>query len=70
MTFADNGLPLTASIAYEPDSVRATVDVRGHVPVRLVGPDRQVSQFPRSWVIVETTHDRSGAGWVEWNRNL
>ncbi|TDO11952.1 phosphotransferase family enzyme [Mycobacterium sp. BK086] len=69
-TFADNGLPLTTSILYEPGAVQATVDIRGHAPVRLVGPDGQISQFPRSWVTVETADGRSGVGWVEWNRNL
>ncbi|WP_179469588.1 DUF7064 domain-containing protein [Mycolicibacterium vinylchloridicum] len=69
-TFADNGLPLTTTIVYEPGPVQATVDVRGHAPVRLVGPDGQISQFPRSWVTVETADGRSGVGWVEWNRNL
>ncbi len=69
-TFADNGLPLTTSIVYEPGSVHAEVGIRGHAPVRLVGPEGQISQFPRSWVTVETVDGRSGVGWVEWNRNL
>jgi hypothetical protein len=69
-TFADNGLPLTTSIVYVPGPVETTVDIRGHAPVRLVGPEGQISQFPRSWVTVETTDGRSGVGWVEWNRNL
>jgi hypothetical protein len=69
-TFADNGLPLTTTIVYEPGPVQTTVDVRGHAPVRLVGPDGQISQFPRSWVSVETADGRGGVGWVEWNRNL
>ncbi|SBS70265.1 Aminoglycoside phosphotransferase [uncultured Mycobacterium sp.] len=69
-TFADNGLPLTTSIVYVPGPVETTVDIRGHAPVRLVGPEGQISQFPRSWVTVETADGRSGVGWVEWNRNL
>ena len=69
-TFADNGLPLTTSIVYEPGPVETTVDIRGHAPVRLVGPEGQISQFPRAWVTVETADGRSGVGWVEWNRNL
>jgi hypothetical protein len=69
-TFADNGLPLTTTIVYEPGPVETTVDIRGNAPVRLVGPDGQISQFPRSWVTVETADGRSGVGWVEWNRNL
>lgn len=69
-TFSDNGLPLTTRIDYQPGPVRATVDVRGHAPVRLIGPEGQVSYFPRAWVTVETADGRRGAGWVEWNRNL
>jgi hypothetical protein len=63
-------LALTTSIVYVPGPVQATVDIRGHAPVRLVGPEGQISQFPRSWVTVETTDGRSGAGWVGWNHNL
>ncbi|MCV7174454.1 phosphotransferase [Mycolicibacterium sphagni] len=69
-TFADNGLPLTTVITYEPGPVQATIDVRGHAPVRLVGPQGQISQFPRAWVTVDTADGRHGSGWVEWNRNL
>jgi hypothetical protein len=69
-TFADNHLPLTTSIVYEPGPVQTTVDIRGHAPVRLIGPEGQISLFPRAWVTVETADGRSGAGWVEWNRNL
>jgi hypothetical protein len=69
-TFADNGLPLTTTIVYEPGPVQTTVDIRGHAPVRLVGPEGQISQFPRAWVTVNTADGRSGSGWVEWNRNV
>ncbi|TGD88502.1 DUF1679 domain-containing protein [Mycolicibacterium sp. CH28] len=69
-SFADNGLPLTTTIDYEPGPVRTTVEVRGHAPVRLVGPDGRISQFPRAWVAVNTEDGRRGVGWVEWNRNL
>jgi len=69
-TFADNGLPLTTSIVYEPGPIDATIDIRGHAPVRLVSPDGRVSQFPRAWALVETADGRRGVGWVEWNRNL
>ncbi|BBY61050.1 DUF7064 domain-containing protein [Mycolicibacterium sarraceniae] len=68
--FADNHLPATTSIVYEPGPVQTTVDIRGHAPVRLIGPDGQISLFPRAWVGVETTDGRTGVGWVEWNRNL
>lgn len=69
-TFADNGLPLTTTIDFEPGPITTTVQVRGHAPVRLVGPDGRVSYFPRAWVGVTTADGRSGVGWVEWNRNL
>ncbi len=69
-SFADNGLPLSTTIDYEPGPVQTTIDVRGHAPVRLVGPDGRISQFPRAWVSVETADGRHGVGWVEWNRNL
>ena len=69
-TFADNGLPLTTTIVYEPGPVTATIDVRGHAPVRLDSPDGRVSQFPRSWAAIETADGRRGVGWVEWNRNV
>ncbi|AKK27751.1 phosphotransferase [Mycobacterium sp. EPa45] len=69
-TFSDNGLPLTTSIDYLPGPVHTTVGVRGHAPVRLLGPEGQVSFFPRAWVTVETADGRTGSGWVEWNRNL
>jgi hypothetical protein len=69
-TFADNGLPVQTRIVYEPGPVDTTISVRGHAPVRLVGPDGRVSQFPRAWVEVETADGRHGVGWAEWNRNL
>jgi hypothetical protein len=69
-TFADNGLPTQTRIVYEPGPVDTTIRVRGQAPVRLVGPDGRVSQFPRAWVEVETADGRHGVGWAEWNRNL
>ncbi|AQT79829.1 phosphotransferase [Mycolicibacterium litorale] len=69
-TFADDGLPLTTTIDFEPGPVTATVEILGHAPVRLVSPDGRVSYFPRAWVGVNTADGRSGVGWVEWNRNL
>lgn len=69
-TFDEDHLPVTTSIAYEPGPIETTVDIRGHAPVRLIGPDGQISLFPRAWVAVETADGRSGVGWVEWNRNL
>ncbi|MGY4712158.1 DUF7064 domain-containing protein [Mycolicibacterium sp. CBM1] len=69
-TFADNGLPLTTTIDYEPAAIAAKVEIQGHAPVRLVGPDGRVSLFPRAWVAVDTADGRRGVGWVEWNRNV
>lgn len=68
-TLADDGLPLGTVLTMEPGPVRATIDVRGHAPVRLVSPDGRVSFFPRAWATVETDDGRSGVGWLEWNRN-
>lgn len=69
-TFDANGLPATATLAVDPGGITATVDVRGHAPVRLVSFDGRMSQFPRVWATVRTADGRSGAGWLEWNRNL
>ena len=30
---------------------------------------KRVSRFPRAWAIVTTGDGRTGAGWLEWNRN-
>ena len=56
-------------MAMEPGDITATVDVRGHAPVRLVAQDGRVSQFPRVWATVTTADGRTGVGWLEWNRN-
>jgi Ecdysteroid kinase-like family len=69
-TFDANGLPETATLTLEPGGITATVDVRGHAPVRLAAADGRVSQFPRVWATVSTADGRTGAGWLEWNRNL
>jgi hypothetical protein len=69
-TFDAKGLPATATLAIDPGGLRATVDVRGHAPVRLVSADGRTSQFPRVWAAVSTADGRSGVGWLEWNRNL
>jgi len=69
-TFDDDGLPATATLAIDPGGLTATVDVRGHAPVRLVARDGRISQFPRVWGTVSTADGRSGVGWLEWNRNL
>lgn len=67
--FSDNGLPIGTELTLEPGSVTATVRVKGHAPVLLTAPDGRVSHFPRAWVTVTAADGRSGAGWLEWNRN-
>jgi hypothetical protein len=69
-TFDADGLPVTATLALNPGGITATVEVRGHAPLRLVAKDGRVSQFPRVWATVSTDDGRSGVGWLEWNRNL
>jgi hypothetical protein len=68
-TFDADGLPVGATLAAEPGGITATVDVRGHGPLRLVAQDGRVSQFPRVWATVTTADGRTGVGWLEWNRN-
>lgn len=68
-TFGDNGLPLTTTVSHQPGDVTATVDIRGHAPVRLTAADGRVSQFPRAWAAVTTADGRRGVGWLEWNRS-
>jgi hypothetical protein len=69
-TFDADGLPVGATVAFDPGDIATTVDVRGHGPLRLVSKDGRVSQFPRVWATVSTADGRTGAGWLEWNRNL
>jgi hypothetical protein len=68
-TFDADGLSVGATLAVEPGGITATVDVRGHGPLRLVAQDGRVSQFPRVWATVTTADGRTGVGWLEWNRN-
>jgi hypothetical protein len=68
-TFADNDLPSSTTIAFNPGDLVATVDIRGHAPVLLTSPDGRTSHFPRAWAAVTTADGRTGVGWVEWNRN-
>ncbi|MCW1959020.1 MAG: ecdysteroid 22-kinase family protein, partial [Mycobacterium sp.] len=65
----DNGLPLTTTLTMEPGPLVASIEVRGHAPVRLVSPDGRVSFFPRAWATVQTQDGRRGVGWLEWNTN-
>jgi hypothetical protein len=67
--FDAEGLPVGATLAVEPGGITATVDVRGHAPLRLVAQDGRVSQFPRVWATVTTADGRTGVAWLEWNRN-
>ena len=69
-TFDTDGLPETATLAVDPGGITATIEVRGHAPVRLVSFDGRISQFPRVWATVSTADGRRGVGWLEWNRNL
>ena len=66
---ADDGLPLSTTLSFQPGGLSAEIGVRGNAPVRLDAPDGRVSFFPRSWVTVQTGDGRRGVGWIEWNRN-
>ncbi|TFV59459.1 DUF1679 domain-containing protein [Mycobacterium sp. PS03-16] len=68
-TFADNGLPVTTTLALQPGDTTIEVDIRGQAPVRLTAADGRVSLFPRAWAVVTTADGRTGTGWLEWNRN-
>jgi Ecdysteroid kinase-like family len=39
-------------------------------PLRLEAPDGRISQFPRAMCLVSAEDGRTGAAWVEWNRNV
>lgn len=66
---ADDGLPVSTTLTMQPGPLTASIDVRGHAPVRLVAPDGRVSFFPRAWATIHTADGRDGVGWLEWNRN-
>ena len=66
---SDSGLPMATTLTFEPGPLTATIDVRGHAPVRLESPEGGVSFFPRAWATVSTADGRRGVGWLEWNRN-
>lgn len=68
-TLGDDGLPLTTRLALEPGPLTASIDIRGHAPVRLVAPDGRISFFPRAWATVRMSDGRQGVGWLEWNTN-
>ena len=68
-TFGHDDLPTGTTLEMSPGDLTATVDIRGHAPVTLTSSDGRVSRFPRAWAIVTTGDGRTGAGWLEWNRN-
>jgi hypothetical protein len=68
--FDGNELPLNATLTMDPAELTADLKVQGNAPVRLTAADGRVSQFARAWVSVNTTDNRTGVGWIEWNRNL
>lgn len=69
-SFGANGLPLKMTLSLDPGAISGDVDIHGHAPVLLTGPDGQVSEFARAWVSIDTADGRTGVGWMEWNRNL
>lgn len=68
--FAENGLPITTSLRFEPGALIVEAEILGYAPVRLTAADGRVSQFPRAWAAVTTGDGRRGIGWLEWNRNI
>jgi hypothetical protein len=68
-TFGDNDLPIDTDLELDRGDIVASFDVRGHAPVLLRATDGRVSRFPRAWGTVTTADGRTGAGWMEWNRN-
>ena len=68
-TFGENDLPIGTELDLDDGDVVARFDARGHAPVLLRATDGRVSRFPRAWGVVTTADGRTGAGWMEWNRN-
>lgn len=66
----DGELPVRMQLTCAPGDLTATFEVRGHAPVLLTSEEGRRSRFPRAWGTVTTADGRTGAGWVEWNRNL
>ncbi|SPM42315.1 phosphotransferase [Mycobacterium numidiamassiliense] len=69
-SFDINGLPVDATLVFDPADLTTNLEVHGNAPVRLTAEDGRVSEFARAWVGVNTADGRSGVGWIEWNRNL
>ncbi|MGO9488803.1 MAG: phosphotransferase [Solirubrobacteraceae bacterium] len=62
-----DGLIAGARIAYGELSVE--VEPLAFGPLRLQATDGRVAEFPRAMCRLLAADGRSGAGWVEWNRN-
>lgn len=67
--FGANGLPQNTNLTVDPGGITAEIAVQAHAPLRLTAVDGRESHFPRAWVSVRTADNRTGVGWVEWNRN-
>ncbi len=65
---SDDGLIEEARIVSQPDGLDMEVEPLGFGALRLEAPDGRLSLFPRAMCRVVTNDDRTGTGWVEWNR--
>jgi hypothetical protein len=66
---AANGLIASARIASGPDELVTDIEPLAFGALRLEAPDGRVTHFPRAMCRVRTADGRTGAGWIEWNRN-
>jgi hypothetical protein len=57
-----------AHISSEPDGLAIDIEPVAFGALRLEAPDGRLSLFPRAMCRVRTADQRSGVGWVEWNR--
>ena len=60
------GFPLTASLSIA--GLELTIEPIAFAPVLLVGPEGQLSRFPRALCRFTAADGRSGYGWTEWNQ--
>jgi hypothetical protein len=65
----DDGLIRSATLALQPDGLELSVEPVAFGALLLVAPDGRVSEFPRALCRVRAADGRTGAGWLEWNRN-
>ena len=65
---ASDGLISSAEIAY--GELELEVQPIAFGPLLLTAPDGRISQFPRAMCRVRARDGRTGAAWVEWNRNV